>query len=68
MPFIIRRSDLPDGYALVRFHEAAGNYLMVFCLATGKFVGNRRHYQNQRQAVLAAKRSAWMLKYRAMCA
>ena len=59
-----RPVHLPDGYALVRVRGVnQASYLLVFCLATGRYVGNRRHYATQRASVVAARRSAFMVAY-----
>lgn len=63
MPHIIHSAKLPQGYSIIRFHGESGNYLLVFCLATGRYVGKARHYANTRAAALAARRSAWMVGY-----
>lgn len=65
MPYVLKNQPaMPDGYCIIRFHELhEASYYLVFCLATGRYVGKARHYTNQRAAVLAAKRSAFMVAY-----
>lgn len=66
MPFILKHqpNDLPTGYILIRIcQRGTARHYLVFCEATGKFVANRKHYTDQRAAVLAAKRSAFMVAY-----
>ena len=71
MPFLCKHApvDLPAGYQLIRIcRNGQPRCYLVYCEATQRFVGNRREYQDMPRAVLAAKRSAWMVRYRAMCA
>ena len=71
MPFICKHqpADLPHGYTLIRIcQRGMARHYLVFCEATGKFVASRRHYEDQRAAVLAARRSAWMVAYNRICA
>lgn len=70
MPYILKNHPdaLPTGYAIIRMHAPdAASYLLVYCVATGRYVGEARHYRTTRAAVLAAKRSAFMVRYNAIC-
>lgn len=67
MPSILKREQFPAGYVLIRQHTPCGNYLQVFCLATGKYVGNGRHYTTTRAALIAAKRSDFITSYNEVC-
>lgn len=63
------RVTLPAGYRLVGFWDSAASmpYLLVYCTATGRWVSKGRRYTDERQARVAAQRSAWMLRYNAAC-
>ena len=71
MPWKIKlpRVTLPAGYRFVPLWDRVTStpYLLVYCAATGHWVGKGKHYQDERQATVAAKRSAWMVEFNAIC-